>query len=113
MVLFTLVGAEVDVQVAMQAGLIGALIIGLGLVGRSVGVWLATMGTSLNSKERLFCVIAYLPKATVQAAVGGLPLAAGVEAGSTILAIAVLAILITAPIGALGIKIGAPLLLQR
>lgn len=112
-ILFTLVGAEVNIGVAVQAGLIGALIIGIGLIGRSLGVWIATLGTNLNGRERLFCMIAYIPKATVQAAIGALPLAAGIEAGSIILAIAVLSILITAPLGAIGIKVGAPILLQK
>ena len=112
-ILFTLVGAEVNIGVAVQAGLIGALIIGIGLIGRSLGVWIATLGTNLNGRERLFCMIAYFPKATVQAAIGALPLAAGIEAGSIILAIAVLSILITAPLGAIGIKVGAPILLQK
>ncbi len=112
-ILFTLVGAEVNISVALEAGIIGAVIIGVGLIGRSIGVWLATLGTELNGKERVFCMIAYMPKATVQAAIGAIPLAAGVEVGNIILAIAVLAILITAPLGAIGIKIGAPVLLQK
>lgn len=112
-ILFTLVGAEVNIEVALEAGLIGVAIIALGLVGRSIGVWLATMGTNLNKKERLFCIIAYTPKATVQAAIGSLPLAAGVEGGSIILAIAVLSIVITAPLGAIGIKLSAPHLLNK
>jgi len=112
-ILFTLVGAEVNIEVALEAGLIGVVIIALGLVGRSIGVWLATMGTNMNNKERLFCIIAYTPKATVQAAIGSLPLAAGVEGGSIILAIAVLSIIITAPLGAIGIKRSAPRLLNK
>lgn len=112
-ILFTLVGAEVNIEVALEAGLIGVAIITLGLLGRSVGVWLATMGTNMNKKERLFCIIAYTPKATVQAAIGSLPLAAGVEGGSIILAIAVLSIIITAPLGAIGIKLSAPRLLNK
>lgn len=112
-ILFTLVGAEVNIEVALEAGLIGIVIIVIGLTGRSIGVWLATMGTNLNTKERLFCMIAYTPKATVQAAIGSLPLAAGIEGGSIILAIAVLAIIITAPLGAIGIKLSAPRLLQK
>lgn len=112
-ILFTLVGAEVNIEVALEAGLIGIVIIAIGLTGRSIGVWLATMGTNLNKKERLFCMIAYTPKATVQAAIGSLPLAAGVEGGSIILAIAVLAIIITAPLGAIGIKLSAPRLLEK
>lgn len=112
-ILFTLVGAEVNIGIAVEAGLIGTTIIAIGLLGRSLGVWIATLGTDLNIKERIFCMIAYIPKATVQAAIGSIPLAAGVEGGSTILAIAVLSILITAPLGAIGIKMGAPILLHK
>jgi len=112
-ILFTLVGAEVNIELALEAGLIGVVIIFIGLIGRSFGVWLATLGTSLTQKERIFCMIAYLPKATVQAAIGGLPLAAGVEAGGMILALAVLSILITAPLGSIGIQLSAPRLLTK
>lgn len=112
-ILFTLVGAEVNIEVALEAGLIGLVVILVGLVGRSFGVWLSTIGTSLSLQERIFCMIAYLPKATVQAAIGSLPLAAGVEAGGVILALAVLSILITAPLGAIGIKLSASRLLTK
>ncbi len=110
--LFTLIGAQVDLTVALQAGLMGLAVIAIGLVGRSAGVFLATAGTDLNLKERLFCAVAYLPKATVQAAVGGLPLAAGVSSGSLILAVAVLSIVFTAPLGAWGMRLLAPRFLQ-
>jgi len=110
--LFTLIGAQVDVTVALQAGLTGLAVIALGLIGRSAGVFLATAGTEFNLKERLFCAVAYLPKATVQAAVGGLPLVAGVSSGSLILAIAVLSIVFTAPLGAWGMRLLAPRFLQ-
>lgn len=109
--LFVLVAAQVDLSVAMKSGASGVVIIVLGLLGRSIGVWISTMGTELNSKERLFCVIAYIPKATVQAAIGAIPLSLGVASGETILAIAVLSILITAPLGAIGIKASAEKLL--
>lgn len=112
-ILFALVGAEVNIHVAIKGGLLGLAVILIGLVGRSIGVWVATMGTELNHKERVFCMIAYLPKATVQAAIGGLPLASGMESGGLILAIAVLSILITAPLGAIGIKRSAPRLLEK
>ncbi|NLJ74057.1 MAG: sodium:proton antiporter, partial [Firmicutes bacterium] len=85
-ILFALVGAEVNIHVAIKGGLLGLAVILIGLVGRSIGVWVATMGTELNHKERVFCMIAYLPKATVQAAIGGLPLASGMESGGLILA---------------------------
>ncbi len=102
--LFVLVGAEVNVYLAIESGLIGLLIIIIGLIARGVGVLISTMGTNLNYKERVFCVIAYTPKATVQAAIGAVPLTAGVASGEIILALAVLAIIITAPLGAAGIK---------
>lgn len=111
-VLFVLIGLSVDLQVAWNAGLTGLLIISGGLVFRSLGVWLATLGSGLNRKERLFCVIAYIPKATVQAAMGSVPLAAGVPEGELILALAVLAILFTAPLGLLGIRNLGPKLLS-
>jgi NhaP-type Na+/H+ or K+/H+ antiporter len=111
--LFVLVGARVNVGVALQAGLVGLLIILIGLAGRSVGVLLATTGTGFDWKERLFCVVAYTPKATVQAAIGAIPLTVGVASGEVILAIAVMAILLTAPLGAIGIDRLAPRLLQK
>lgn len=102
--LFVLVGAQVNVGVAVNAGATGILIILIGLIGRSMGVIISVIGTNLNWKERIFCVIAYLPKATVQAAMGAVPLSLGVESGDIILAIAVLAILLTAPLGAIAIS---------
>lgn len=111
-VLFVLIGLSVDVRVALRAGKIGLLIITAGLVFRSLGVWAATMGSALNRKERLFCVIAYLPKATVQAAMGSVPLAVGLPEGELILALAVLAILFTAPLGLIGIRRFGPRLLE-
>ena len=108
-VLFTMVGAEVNISVAWHSGLTGVLIILLGLAGRSIGTWICILGTDLTFKEKLFVVISYLPKATVQAAIGAAPLAAMKLAGmntlpgETILAVAVLSILLTAPTGALAI----------
>ena len=102
--LFVLVGAQVNIALALDAGFKGILIIGLGLLARSLGVILSLMGTELNPKERLFSVIAYLPKATVQAAIGAIPLSMGVESGDLILSLAVLSIVITAPLGAIAIK---------
>jgi len=101
--LFVLVGAAVDVRYLLFAGFGAVLLIALALLIRMVGVQLSLAKTQLTFKERLFCSIAYLPKATVQAAVGAIPLSAGVAAGQTILAVAVLAIMITAPLGAIGI----------
>lgn len=104
LLLFVLVGAEVNIYVAIDSGLIGLIIIAIGLIARSIGVLISVAGTNLNRKERLFCVISYVPKATVQAAIGAVPLAMGVASGEIILAIAVLSILITAPLGAIGIR---------
>ncbi|NLG36112.1 MAG: CBS domain-containing protein [Lentisphaerae bacterium] len=104
--LFTLVGAQVDIHVAWQAGLAGSTLIGLALLARSAGTWLCLLGSRLSPAERFFVVIAYLPKATVQAAIGGAPLvalrAAGMPEGpgEIILAAAVLSILLTAAPGA-------------
>ena len=101
--LFVLVGAAVDISYLSHAGLAYVVLILLALTLRIIGVNLSLIKTDFNAKERLFCSIAYLPKATVQAAIGAVPLAAGVSAGNTILTVAVLSILITAPIGAIGI----------
>ena len=102
-ILFVLVGAAVDIRCAVQAGAAAVLMIALALVFRAVGVCICMLGTGLNRKERLFCVIAYLPKATVQAAIGSVPLSMGLPCGQLVLSVAVLAILITAPLGAIGI----------
>jgi NhaP-type Na+/H+ or K+/H+ antiporter len=105
LVLFVLVGAEVDVSVAWQAGLAGIALILVGLMARGVGTWVSLLGAGLTSAEKLFAVVAYVPKATVQAAIGAVPLAAGVQGGEVILAVAVVSILLTAPLGAVGIKV--------
>ncbi|MGM0397138.1 MAG: cation:proton antiporter [Bacillota bacterium] len=102
--LFVLVGAQVDVNVAINAGGIGLLIISVGLLMRSLGVYLVLLGTELDRMEKMFCAVAYTPKATVQAAIGAVPLAYGVEGGELILAMAVLSIILTAPLGSMGIK---------
>lgn len=101
-ILFVLVGAAVDIRYTLTAGLAAIAMIFTALLFRTCGVLLCTAKTALNGKERLFCVIAYLPKATVQAAIGSVPLAAGLPCGKIILSVAVMAILITAPIGAWG-----------
>ena len=103
LMLFILVGATVDISYAAKAGFMAVALIFLALAIRICGVFVCLVKTPISPKERLFCAIAYLPKATVQAAIGGLPLAAGVAAGNTILTVAVLAILITAPLGAMGV----------
>ncbi|MBO4389927.1 MAG: cation:proton antiporter [Lachnospiraceae bacterium] len=100
--LFVLVGAAVDIRYTLSAGLSAILMIFLALIFRAVGVCLCLAGTKLTLKERLFCVIAYLPKATVQAAIGSVPLSLGLPCGQMVLSVAVLAILITAPLGAIG-----------
>jgi len=97
-ILFVLIGLSVDPGLMLSAGLKGLLLIAIGLVFRSLGVVLATASSNLNRREKLFCVIAYLPKATVQAALGSVPLAMGLPEGKLILALAVLAILTTAPL---------------
>ena len=104
-ILFVLVGAAVDIRYTMGAGLSAIAMIFLALVFRGIGVSICLIKTNLNWKERLFCVIAYLPKATVQAAIGSVPLAMGLSCGQIVLSVAVLAILITAPLGAIGMDL--------
>ncbi|WP_283390703.1 cation:proton antiporter [Millionella massiliensis] len=101
--LFVLVGATVDIKFALAAGLAAVGVIFIVLLFRMVGVFVCMIHTDLTLRERLFCMIAYLPKATVQAAIGSLPLAMGLPCGKIVLTVAVLAILITAPLGAFGI----------
>ena len=103
LILFVLVGAAVDIRYTLTAGISAVLMIFAALAFRTVGVLLCLVGTKLTAKERIFCVIAYLPKATVQAAIGSVPLAAGLSCGKIVLSVAVLAIIITAPLGAFGI----------
>lgn len=103
--LFFLVGAEVNFLLVTEAGLVGLAIIGIGLLGRSLGVILSLFGTNLTLKEKGFCIMAYSPKATVQAAIGSVPLAMGAPAGDVILTIAVLSIVITAPLGSIAMNI--------
>lgn len=112
-VLFVLVGAAVDIRYTMEAGAGAILVILAALCLRSAGVLLCMIGTKLNFKERLFCVIAYLPKATVQAAIGSVPLSLGLPCGKMVLSVAVLSILITAPLGALGMELTYRELLNR
>ena len=99
--LFVLVGAAVDIRYTLSAGFLAVAMILIGLAFRSVGVFICLLGTNLNKKERLYTVFAYLPKATVQAAIGAVPLSMGLPCGNIILSVAVLAILITAPLGAI------------
>ena len=102
LILFVLVGAAVDIRYVSETGLAAVLMVFAALIFRAAGVVLCLAGTKLSRRERLFCVIAYLPKATVQAAIGSVPLAMGLPCGRIVLSVAVLAILITAPLGALG-----------
>ncbi|HEL2575123.1 TPA: cation:proton antiporter [Streptococcus suis] len=99
--LFVLVGSIVDISYVAVAGLPALGLIALILVICSLAVWLSVSGNGFSKREKLFCVIAYLPKATVQAAIGGIPLAAGLASGQLILSVAVLGILVTAPLGAI------------
>lgn len=111
--LFVLVGAAVDIRYTMDAGVAAILMIFIALCFRAVGVSLCLLKTQLNFKERCFCIIAYIPKATVQAAIGSVPLAMGLACGQIVLSVAVLAILITAPLGAIGMDISYQKLLTQ
>jgi NhaP-type Na+/H+ or K+/H+ antiporter len=111
--LFVLVGAAVDITLIPKAGFFAVLLIFAGLGGRVLGVLISLFKTPIVAKERMFCSIAYLPKATVQAAIGAVPLSMGVPSGDTILAVAVLSIMVTAPIGAFGIDLLHDKLLEK
>ncbi len=108
-----LVGAAVELRYTLAAGPGALALLAVSLALRSVGVWLCLLGTVLRRRERAFCVIAYLPKATVQAAIGSVPLAMGLPCGQLVLSVAVLSILITAPLGALGMDATYKRLLRR
>lgn len=112
-ILFVLVGATVDFTYIVESGGYGILVLIIGLLFRSFGVYLCLLKTGLTFKEKLFCIFSYLPKATVQASIGGIALAAGLPCGGVILAIAVLAIVITAPIGGFLIDFTGPRWLSR
>lgn len=101
--LFVLVGATVDLNYAFKAGLPSIFIVFVALIIRMIGVYVSLLKTKLTKKEKLFCMIAYTPKATVQAAIGAIPLTIGLACGQDVLTVAVLSILITAPFGAIGI----------
>lgn len=113
LILFVLVGAAVDINYTLHAGINTVLVILIALLFRSIGVYLSVMRTSLSLHERLFCIISYLPKATVQAAIGSVPLGLGLPSGQIILSVAIVAILITAPLGDLGIQASYQHLLQK
>ena len=111
--LFVLVGATVNIKYALGASIPAILLIITVLIFRMIGVFLCLVGTSLSYRERLFCMIAYCPKATVQAAIGSIPLSMGLPSGNIILTVAVLSILITAPLGAFAIDISYKKLLKK
>lgn len=111
--LFTFVGMAINPNLALKYLWIGILMLIISLTIRSIGVFISLIGTSLSLKEKIFCIIAYLPKATVQSAKAGIPLQMGVAGGEIMQSIAILSVLITAPIGAIGIKISSPKLLTQ
>lgn len=122
MLLFVYIGTELKLDQLNKSLLVsGLILLALGLCARSIGVWISLLGSELNTKEKWFCVIAYFPKATVQAAIGAVPLTlimngkmnVSIEIGQTILALAVLSIVVTAPLGAIGIKLTGPKLLEK
>lgn len=112
-ILFVLVGATVDVTYAVSAGPVAVLLIAGVLIFRMLGVFICLLKTDLTGKERAFCMIAYTPKATVQAAIGGVPLAMGLACGNIVLTVAVVAILLTAPLGAFCMDFSYKRLLDR
>lgn len=110
--LFVLIGAAVNIEVIFNSSLVGVVIVFVGLIGRMLGVGISLFGSNLNKKERLFCGLSYIPKATVQAAISGIPLAMGVPYGEVLLAIGVLSIVLSVPVGVIGIRIGQNKLLK-
>lgn len=110
---FALVGCEVDFSYVVSAGAASIAVLGAALIFRMIGVFFSLIKTPLNGKERLFCALAYLPKATVQAAIGAVPLSMGLPCGESILTCAVLAILTTAPVGAFATDLSYRRLLSR
>ena len=113
LVLFMLVGAAVDIRYTVGAGTAAIALILIALAFRCAGVCLCLIGTRLGKRERLFCVLAYLPKATVQAAIGSVPLALGLPCGQIVLSVAGLSSLITAPLGAMAMDWSYRRLLDR
>lgn len=111
--LFVLVGATVNIEYLGRVGIKAILMIAGALIFRMLGVFVCMLGTSINKKERLFAMMAYTPKATVQAAIGGIPLALGFACGDTVLTVAVLAIVLTAPLGAFAIDLSYKKLLNK
>lgn len=113
LMLFVLVGATVDIKYAFSAGITAVIVILGALMFRMLGVFICLLRTNLNAKEKLFCMISYSPKATVQAAIGSIPLTMGLSCGNIVLTVAVLAILITAPLGAFFIELLYKKLLKK
>ena len=113
LILFVLVGAAVDINYALAAGFSALAMIAVALIFRAIGVYCCLMATDINLKERLFCAFAYIPKATIQAAIGSVPLAVGLPCGQIILSVAVLAILLTSPLGELCLELSYKKLLQK
>ena len=111
--LFSFVGMAINPTLVGEYIYVGLFMLTISLSFRSVGVLLALTGTNLNLKERIFCVIAYLPKATVQSAKSSIPIQMGVAGGEIMQAIAILSVLVTAPLGAIGIKLTSDKLLNR
>ena len=111
--LFVLVGATVNIGYLKNVGLKAIIVIIGALIFRMLGVFVCLLGTNLSGKEKLFTMMAYTPKATVQAAIGGIPLALGFACGNTILTVAVLAIVLTAPLGAFAIDLSYKKLLSK
>lgn len=111
--LFAFVGMAINPALVGEYLRIGIVILTISLTIRSIGVLISLIGTNLSYKERMFCIIAYLPKATVQSAKAGIPLQMGVVGGEIMQAIAILSVLVTAPIGAIGIKLTSSKLLNK
>ena len=111
-ILFVLIGAAVNIEVIFSSSSVGVIILLIGLIGRMLGVGVSLFSSNLNKKERLFCGLSYIPKATVQAAISGIPLAMGVPHGEILLAIGVLSIIISVPMGVIGIRMGQTRLLK-
>lgn len=112
-ILFVLVGATVDLRFVKAAGILAVVVVLFAMAFRMLGVYLCLMGTSFKPKEKLFCMLAYTPKATVQAAIGGMPLAMGLACGKVVLMVAVISILVTAPFGAIAVDRTYKKLLRR
>lgn len=112
-VVFVMLGAQLNINLALSLIIPGLAIICWGLLFRSIGVYISLIGTELNLKEKIFSMVAYFPKATVQATIGAIPLAVGVASGEIIIAVAAIGIIFSAPIGAIGIRMLGPRLLSK